>query len=135
MTRGQAKNSQTCHQKYKKIRQSLIQIKIQNVCADKDSLKKKKRASNWEIIFTYLTKVFYPEHIKNPLNSTLRKQTGLLWWLSDKESTCLPIQETGSIPDAGRSHMLQSNQVYTRVPTSQLLSLCSKAWETHLLSY
>ena len=135
MTWGQAKNSQTSHQKHKKIHQSLIQIKIQNVCADKDSIKKReRRASNWEIMFTYLTKVFYPEHIKSLLNSTLRKQTGLLWWFSGKESICLPIRETGSIPDPGRSHMLQSNQVCTRVCTSQLLSLCSKAWETQLLS-
>ena len=34
------------------------------------------RAFNWEIIFRYLTKDFYPEHIKNPLNSTLRNKQG-----------------------------------------------------------
>ena len=35
-----------------------------------------------------------------------------------------------SIPDLGRSHMLQSN--WARVP--QLLSLCSRAWDLQLLS-
>ena len=43
---------------------------------------------------------------------------------------CLPMQETGSIPDLGRSHMLRSN--YAREP--QLLSVCSRAQEPQLLS-
>ena len=34
-------------------------------------------------------------------------------------------RETGLIPDLGRSHMPQSNQLYA----AQLLSLCSRAWE------
>ena len=39
-------------------------------------------------------------------------------------------EDMGLIPDLGRSHMLQSNQA--RAP--QLLSLCSRAWESQLLS-
>lgn len=74
MTRGQAKNSQTSHQKHKKIHQSLIQIKTQNVCADKDSIKKKeRRASNWEIMFTYLTKVFLPRTYKESPELNIKK--------------------------------------------------------------
>ena len=38
--------------------------------------------------------------------------------------------DVGSIPDLGRSHMLQSN----RAPVPQLLSLCSRAWGLQLLS-
>ena len=38
---------------------------------------------------------------------------GLPWWLSSKKKKkkkfSLPMQETGSIPDPGRSHMLRSN--------------------------
>ena len=38
--------------------------------------------------------------------------------------------DMGSIPDLGRSYMLQGNQA----SVSQLLSLCSRAWEPQPLS-
>ena len=39
-------------------------------------------------------------------------------------------RDTGSIPGPGKSHMTQSNQARA----AQLLSLCSRAQELHLLS-
>ena len=42
---------------------------------------------------------------------------------------CLPMQESGVIPNPGRSHMPWSNQAHA----PQLLSLCSRAQESQLL--
>ena len=51
----------------------------------------------------------------------------LPWWLSGKEST-YSAGAKGLIPDLGRSHVRWSIS-----PRTQLLSLCSRAWELQLL--
>ena len=53
----------------------------------------------------------------------------LPWWLSSEESAC-SAGDVGSVPWSGRSHMPWSDQGLA----PQLLSLCSRVWESQLLS-
>lgn len=54
-------------------------IKMENFCSLKDTVKKiRRQATDWKKVFlqnTHLIKEFYPECIKNPRNSIIRKQT------------------------------------------------------------
>ena len=67
-------------------------------------------------------------------SSTIKKfltntSVRLPWWLSSEESAC-SAGDVGSVPWSGRSHMPWSDQGLA----PQLLSLCSRVWESQLLS-